>query len=235
MSIAGCECTHINQIADVVSGDYVCEDCGLVIDKFFLPSDRVEDEGKYLKHLSESDEFLAEMLEKLHLSGYVVGHVKKELNKKLGCRHKYSNLLTAQCLYRVLSKLDIPISSRNICAVSGFSSKKILAEAVKRKNRAGIYSESNSESDIICISIDNVVERLCGQLGISFRDCSLIKKSINIRYSGFNPNTVASSYIYMHCKKHLKKIKLKDICVVSGISCMSVHRFLKRNALSFRT
>jgi transcription initiation factor TFIIIB Brf1 subunit/transcription initiation factor TFIIB len=132
--------------------------------------------------------------------------------------------LLTKCLYKATAKLGLPVTARDLCAVSGFSSKKILNE--------WITNSSPVNSSIICISIDDILEKLCGKLEISFKDFTLIKKSIGVRYSGFNPATVASAYIYLYCRKNFKKISLKNICLISGISCMSVHRFIKKNDLS---
>lgn len=225
MDCESCECSHINQITDTNTGDFICTDCGLVIDRVFI----FPEKGKNSENAPIGDDFLAELLEKLHLSKNFASFVNSELSNgdRANAKAKHSHLSVAQSLYRAVSKLGLPITARDICAVSGFSSKKIQEESnsqLKKEN-----------SSIICISIDNILEKLCGMLCISFRDFTLIKKSVEIRYSGFNPATVASAYLYLYCKKNVKSIKLKDICTFSGISCMSVHRFIKKNDLSRRS
>jgi transcription initiation factor TFIIIB Brf1 subunit/transcription initiation factor TFIIB len=233
MSSSSCDCSHINQIDDVNSGDNVCTDCGTVLDKIFIFPDKDVNQERNFKNLSSNDEFLAEMLEKLHLPGYIAKHVYSELSNTRGPHYSYSNLSLTRGLYQTLAKLGVAISAKDLCAVSGFSSKKILNTSQVRENK--LPGSCNDTSEIVCLKIDDILERLCGKLGISYRDCTVIKKSVAVRYSGFNPNTVASAYIYLYCRKNLKKIKLKAICEVSGISCMSVHRFIKKNDLSFRT
>lgn len=207
----------------MASGDNICTDCGLVLDRIFIPSDK---DGKYSENFT-ADDFLSELLEKLHLSKNVASYVNSNLSTFDRASDRHSHLSIVRCLYRAAAKLGLPITARDICAVSGFSSKKILEES----------STTNKmmDSSIICISIDDILEKVCGKLCISFKDFTLIKKSVEVRYSGFNPSTVATAYIYLYCKKSLKNIKLKDICVISGISCMSVHRFIKKNDLSCRS
>ena len=232
MSISSCECSHINQIDDMSSGDYICTDCGVVLDKIFISTVRDVNKERNSKILSGNDEFLAEMLEKLHLSSYIANHVYSEILNSQGFQPNYSNLALARGLYQTLAKLGFAISAKDVCAVSGFPSKKILNVSA---NETKTPSSLNSISEIVCLKIDDILERLCGKLGIGYKEYTVIKKSVGVRYSGFNPTTVASSYIYLYCRKNLKKIKLKAICEVSGISCMSVHRFIKKNDLSFRS
>lgn len=221
MDSKGSECSHINQTIDMITGDNICIDCGLVLDKVYVFPHK---DGKNLENFFTDDDFLAELLEKLHLPKNVASYVNRELEGLNGANCKYSQLSIARCLYRAVAKLDMPITARDICAVSGFSSKKILNQPASHAQR--------ENSSIICISIDSILEKLCGNLSISFKDSTLIKKSVKVRYSGFNPATVAAAYVYLYCKKNLKNIKLKDICMISGISCMSVHRFIKKNDLS---
>lgn len=223
MDIESCECSHINQIADMASGDNICTDCGLVLDRIFISPDK---DRKYLEN-SPSDDFLTELLEKLHLPKNIASYVDSNLSTFDRASDRHSHLSIARCLYRAASKLGLPVTARDVCAVSGFSSKKILEESSAISKRG--------YSSVICISIDDILEKLCGKLAISFKDFTLIKKSVQVRYSGFNPATVATAYIYLYCKKSLKSIKLKDICAISGISCMSVHRFIKKNDLSRRS
>jgi transcription initiation factor TFIIIB Brf1 subunit/transcription initiation factor TFIIB len=221
MDSKSCECSHINQITDTTVGDHICIDCGLVIDRVFICSNKEKNSGNFA---IDDDDFLAELLEKLHLPKYVAAYVNTELSGIGKANARFTHLSVARCLYRASAKLSLPITARDICAVSGFSSKKILEESNTR-----IQGQNSS---IICISIDDILEKLCGRLCIGYKDFTLIKRSVKVRYSGFNPATVATAYIYLYCKKKLKSIKLKDICVISGISCMSVHRFIKKNDLS---
>lgn len=214
------------------SGDNICTDCGTVLDKIFISTDAITSKERNFKNLSGNDEFLAEMLEKLHLSSYIANHVYSELSSTQGFQLDYSNLALARGLYQTLAKLGFAISAKDVCAVSGFPSKKILNTGQVKETKTS--SSIRGASEIICLKIDDILERLCGKLGISYKEYTVIKKSVAVRYSGFNPATVASSYIYLYCRKNLKKIKLKAICEASGISCMSVHRFIKKNDLSFR-
>jgi len=218
------ECSHINQITDATAGDDICTDCGLVIGRIFIFPQK---EKNFRCFSIDEDNFLVELLEKLHLPKNIASYVNKELSRIGVCNARYTNLSVAQCLYRTAAKLGMPITARDICAVSGFSSKKILEES--------FTNIQEQDSNIICISIDDILEKLCSKLCICFKDFTLIKKSVKIRYSGFNPATVATAYIYLYCKKNLKSFKLKDICNISGISCMSVHRFIKKNDLSLRS
>lgn len=226
MSGQSSECSHLNQVTDMTCGDIICTDCGLVVDRVFTYSHVKVNED--LKIRESKNDFLAELLEKLHLPHFITAHVEAQLDAQVKIRAP-SNLLIAQCLYQALAKLNIPITSRDICSVSGFSSKNIQADScIKTANEKDV-------SNIVFLEIDDIIDRICGKLSLSYKDCTLIKNSVQVRYSGYNPSTVASSYIYLYCKQNKLKLKLKTICTVSGISCMSVHRFIKKHDLSFRS
>lgn len=223
MSLKNNECSHKNEITDTVSGDYICVDCGLILDRYFI-SNMVK--SSPLEVTTKEKEYVLEILSRLNLPSIISDKVLLQMQPNT----KKSEKEICRNLYKTLTELEIPFSVRDISAVSGISCKKILALG-KEANPKSCISPCN----IINIEVSDILERFCMKLGLGYQHYTLIKKSINHKNSGFSPITVASAFIYLYCRKHFKSIKLKQITEVTGISCMSVHRFLKKNDLSFRS
>jgi transcription initiation factor TFIIIB Brf1 subunit/transcription initiation factor TFIIB len=211
MSFKNHSCSIIYEIIDSRSGDYICTNCGLVLDKVYEFN---TPEKNYNKPDAFKD-YVLEILEKLNLPKYIYSYV--QLNMK---NQTNKEKLIINELYRVLSKLEIPFSRKDLEAVSGVKSKQIYASAPK------------NEDNMVVIDVKLVLERYCKKLELTYEDYSLIKNSIPEKNYGFNPTTIASAYIYMYCRKNKKSIKLKDITEVTGVTCMSVHRFMRKNGIS---
>ena len=82
------------------------------------------------------------------------------------------------------------------------------------------------------IRTEDLLERYCCQLSINFKKFTLIKEKIPQIDAGYNPSTIVSAYIYLFCKADKVKLTLKQISFVTGISCMSIQRYIKKNELS---
>lgn len=215
MSFRHGSCSNSYEVIDTRTGDYVCSGCGFVIDRYYeiIPTTQ-NDQRDY----GEVEGYLHEILEKLNLPKYIAAYVKLNMKDRA---NKEKHIINE--LYRVLPQLNIPFSRKDLEAVSGIESKIIYAAAPKNVD------------NMVVISVKDVLERYCRKLNLNFEEYSLIKKSIPDKNYGFNPATVASAYIYIYCKKNKKKIKLKEISEVTGVTCMSVHRFMRKNDLSCRT
>lgn len=211
MSFQNHSCSNSYEIIDSRSGDYICTECGLVLDKFYEIDEKLENSRKCYPN----QEYVFEVLEKLNLPGHIASYMQCNLN---GRTDKQRSIINE--LYRVLAMLKIPFSRKDLEAVSGVNSKQIFASAPKNTD------------NMVVIDVKDVLERYCSKLNLPYEDYSLIKDSIPEKNYGFNPATIASAYIYLHCKKKRKNIKLKDISEVTGVTCMSVHRFMRKNGIS---
>ena len=72
------------------------------------------------------------------------------------------------------------------------------------------------------------------KLNLNFKQFTLIKESIKDSNNGFNPSTIISAHIYRFCRLNKLNITLKQISCITGISCMSIQRHMKKNELSSR-
>ncbi|MDP2794752.1 MAG: hypothetical protein Q8O25_11865 [Sulfurisoma sp.] len=219
-------CSHTNEIIDARCGAIVCTECGLVIDAYY-ESDRCENKYIPTYNLPESAvNYIYEMIERLNIPSGILTFIFKKIKEKRD-GGKINETFLARCLYTTLCELGIPFSIKDICSVTGVNSSKI---SIERKTE-----EKTTSSSVVIINKEDILERACSKLSINYKNYTLIKESIVNKNNGFNPSTVISAYIYVFCKKNKIKISLKQISDVTGISCMSITRFIKKNDISPRT
>ena len=194
---------------DVASGDYICTLCGLVLDRFFeepqhTPSGNVDNCKNDASH-----NYISEILSKLNVPLSLSNTVYSKID---GNRLKDVDI--CQLIYDTLIERNIPFTLKEITSVSGISTKKI--------------KPTTSTTSICIIEEKKVLERCCSKLGLSYKDYTVIKKSLDEKIGGFGPSTVIAAQIYKFCKNNQIKLKLKHICEIVGVSTMSVHRYMRR-------
>lgn len=206
-------CSHEYEIINEREGDIVCGDCGLVIDKYYIQNDKIEKTEH--ENFFEKN-FVFEMLERLNVPKSFASYIFKNiLNTKI--KRKSETILSA-IIYNTLIELKIPFTMKDISGVTGISTKEIFKEE-KKKNK--------ESKNVVIIDWSEILERACSKLNLKYKDYTLIKEDVIKKNSGFNPSTVISAHIYLYCKEKNIKISLKEISTVTGISCMSIKRYIK--------
>jgi len=76
MSIQNHSCSNVHEIIDCRSGDYICTQCGLVLDKFYEIDEKPENTMKYYPF----QEYVYEVLEKLNLPSHIASYVRCGIN-----------------------------------------------------------------------------------------------------------------------------------------------------------
>lgn len=131
------------------------------------------------------------------------------------------------CLTTIASNLYL-----NINKTSSVSLKEIISAT--GANEKKLVKKTRGHTTILNKNI--LLEKYCSQLDINYKNYTLIKESIEkIQLSGHNPLTVIASAIYAFCKTKKLKISMKKVALTTGISCISIQRFLKhfKNELSY--
>jgi transcription initiation factor TFIIIB Brf1 subunit/transcription initiation factor TFIIB len=214
-------CSHENQLIDYRGGFVVCGECGVVIDNVFESYLRERDDV-FCELSGRETDFVKEMIERLNLPNSIFSHIaKKILEKKDG--KNVSESVMAHCLYITLADLGIPFTVNDVSSITGINHSKISKDK-KCKN-----------SSVVIIKTENILERACSKLNLNFKQFTLIKESIKDSNNGFNPSTIISAHIYRFCRTNKLNITLKQISSITGISCMSIQRYMKKNELSSRT
>jgi transcription initiation factor TFIIIB Brf1 subunit/transcription initiation factor TFIIB len=220
-------CSHKKQLVDYREGCVVCEECGLVTEAVFenenyLP-DKYDDEHCGLT--KKESEYIREMLERLNLPSANFPHIAEKILQKKNRGESVSEATMTHCFYLSLADMNIPFSVNDISSITGIKHSRIS----KDKNC--------KDSNIVIIKSEDILERACSKLNLNFKQYTLIKENISKTKSinGFNPSTVISAHIYFFCKQNNINITLKRVCSITGISCMSILRYMKKNELSSRT
>ncbi len=213
-------CDHKYEVIDQRQGDIVCYDCGLVIDKYYIVECDKEEENNDISTFGKN--FVFEMLSRLNVPKSYSSHVFKKISESKA--NKNSESFLSSIIYNTLIELNIPFTIKDIVGVTGISAKKIYKEEKKKK----------TNKNVVVIDCSDILERACSKLNLSYKDYTLIKEEISKSNTGFNPSTVISAHIYLYCKGKNVKILMKEISSITGISCMSIKRYIKKNACTQR-
>jgi transcription initiation factor TFIIIB Brf1 subunit/transcription initiation factor TFIIB len=209
-------CSHLNNVIDEREGSVVCTDCGLVLeDKFFKFYDSdlfSQDCGEDTSLKNEVKEILSKLqLPDVYCSS-IIQNFKKDLVEK-----KNKKELLAYVVYKTLNENNIPVSIKDISAISGFSD-------------INIYDRQESNKTIILQPCD-LLEKYCRYLNLDYKTYSVIKNNLPIQnLSGHNPLTIIAASIYSHCKQNNIKISMKKVASTVKISCVSIQRYLKNKS-----
>jgi len=202
-------CNHSSEVLDVSSGDYICTLCGLVTDRFFQEPHNSHSKNETISVNDQKHNFISEILSKLNVPLFLT----KDVYSKIDERH-VKDADICQLIYDTLIERQIPFTLKEIASVSGISTTKIRSSA--------------PTTSIHIIEEKKVLERCCSKLGLSYKDYTVIKSSLDKNVGGFSPSTLIAAHIYKYCKDNRIKLRLKQISEIVGVSTMSVHRYLRR-------
>lgn len=212
------DCQHEHEITDTRTGDVICSSCGLVLDLYYVngfeSNENFYDKVLTVHKFTSIYDYLCEMLERLNISKCYMTQISDLYTKRYkfySTENRY--ILLAYCCYQILNENNVAVSIKNISAVTGFSIEKI---------------SQMQETTCLNFDVESALEKYCNMLNLSFHDFSLIKENFLIlQLSGHNPLTLISAAIYRYCLKTGVQKSLKDICEVTGISKISVQRYMR--------
>lgn len=191
-------CLHINQVSDLHEGTMICTDCGLVLDQIFLND--VLDEKEIIE--KKQNCMYKEMLNRLNIS----------ISKDDDCEK--TNVTEIACKIYQNINCESAITLREVTSVTGVSSKAL--------NNA-------TKGSVTIVDKEILLDKYCCKLGIGFKHYTLIKELLQKQnISGHNPITIISSCIYLYCREKKLKISMKKISEITGISCISIQRYIKK-------
>lgn len=208
------DCSHFYEVTDERNGDIICTSCGLVLDVLYTNTHQSSNKfDEVILKKTDIVDYLSEMLSRLNAPFSCLSFIVDMFSKKtkhVSQKDKY--LFASYCCYQTLNDLGIMTSIKMISAVTGYTVEDL--------------SKMNDNNSVIKFDIHESLEKYCKLLNLSFHDFSLIKKTIPAQQSsGHNPLTIISAAINNYCENYNYKISLKDICNITGISKISVHRY----------
>lgn len=222
MSSSKIDCSHFNEIIDERNGDIICSDCGLCLDLVydFLNVKEIDYNHSEIDTISAGKflsvrEYILDLLERLNISNSYRHEIENVFIQRY---QKYSNskkyqLLTYLC-YEILNKHNIPISIKDVAKNSNFSIEEIYD------------MQENGDSIIMCV--EELLEKYCNLLNLSYYDFSVIKKKLPKKQTGHNPLTIVGSLIYAYCIDCKSYIDINEISSCLGISKISIQRYYKK-------
>lgn len=196
-------CEHKNQIIDDHEGTYVCLDCAKVLDTVFVSNfeDKEKVSEEYMLKDLNTNDVSNEISHRLNIPNFNVNNEKK-------------NIKSISNVYLNANRNNFTVTLREMSAVSGFSCKQIGKEI---------------KNTVTVLDLPTLLEKYCKLLEIDYKTYAVIKDNIyKHEQTGHNPLTVVASHIYIYMKSVKKKLSMKKICDIVGISSISIQRYLKK-------
>lgn len=194
-------CNHSNEVIDSHEGYIVCTDCGLVKDKYYADEKTFFNPPEENRH---SD--VVDILDKFNISEYYSKNVTLKIPQK--SRKSLQNL--ASEIYKTVNEDNSCLPLKTLMNVSRLKTRQIKS------------------NDIHILDIENILEKYTNHLGLDFKTYTLIKEKLSLYpNTGFQPLSLIGGVIYLHCYETKKKISMRKIASVLGISAISIQRFVK--------
>lgn len=190
-------CKHLNVVIDEHEGIYICTDCAHVISNYFIHDRIVNTEFQ----TSEKNNETLEILARLNLPDSFKDFISKQ-NESL--------VNNASNIYIKTNEKNSVVTLKEMSSITGIKPQKLA------KNMTNVINK------------ELLLEKYCTLLDLDFKSSTVIKENyLSKEISGHNPLTVVASAIYIYSKKEKKKLSMKKISDVFGISPISIQRYLK--------
>lgn len=209
-------CPHLNEVIDHHNGDYICSDCGLVLDKIYFSFHNNLYSQDWEQKINIIEE-IKDVLERLQVPSSFANMILTNFKIQCPTYDKITELkkrvLMGISIYEVLNENDIPVSIKDIAGVLQVTTEDMF----------------HYQKKPIAINWKEMLSKYCSLLGIAYPHYSVIKRRIkeNKILSGHNPITILGGYIYIYVKECKLKISLKQISETLNISGVSIQRYIK--------
>lgn len=195
------DCSHLNEIIDIHTGDIICFNCGLIKDVYYI-----ENKKNLYQINKENSSFVDNILDKFNITEYYSNDIKKKFIKSSNISVKK----IASEIYKTVNQDNSILPLKTVMNVSRLKTKDIKS------------------NNIHILDVNAILEKYTKLLNLDFRTYTLIKEKLH-QYSntGFQPLTLIGGVIYIYCNENKQKISMKKIAYVLGISPISIQRFVK--------
>ena len=227
-------CSHYETVDDYHTGDLICTSCGLVLQEklpFEFPINHNQEETKLASesavnsyHLMLIDFcFNASVPLKLATAAYeLYKQTRKDRDLTLITNNTRAHLFAS--MYVTLHNHGSSFTLREIAAHCNIDLRTLT-----RLTRTIYDQYMNIESYPLA---SNIIQRLCANLQIERKRTLQIFKNVQDFETkhclGLNPATVSAAFVHLYARSNMPDLTLKMICDMSGISTVSVKRFLNR-------
>jgi transcription initiation factor TFIIIB Brf1 subunit/transcription initiation factor TFIIB len=218
-------CAHAQTIEDDHTGDYICTECGLVLDCVYSSTYSSHVNTPTAKNLKIKN-FLQDVSANAHIPQcitlYAYNMVNKIEERKLQ-ENKKCNLhhLAAYCLYETLQRFEVPRKPEEIEYFTGIEKKHFI-----EIEKSEVFHETYTQ-----LRVDPTlhVEKYCKDLDLHYFDVNIIRSIVGNMYGmgSVSTNCLIAVVIHLFCKEMKRKITLKSICEKCCVSTASVHRIIR--------
>ncbi len=192
-------CAHLNETLDSHENYFVCTDCGLVKDIQY-----VYEKNPFYQFEQNHYSPVVNILDKFNISEYYSKELNSKTFKKRGIKYLASQI------YKTVNEDNSSLPLKSLMNVTKLKTNQIKS------------------NDIHILDIEKILEKYTTHLNLDFKTYTLIKEKIKLYLNtGFQPLSVIGGVIYLHCREHKKKLSMKTIASVLGISTISIQRFVK--------
>lgn len=217
-------CQHVRDITDQHEGTIICIDCGVVKDvvydiKFY--------EHSNFEKINSFDE-VENILDQLHIPRQYSEIINSSIyTKKKKARLSLKSLQKTSSIKKIVTAIYNNVNEKH--------SNLLLKDIT---NFSHLEPSQIRSKDILIVNVEEILERYTKKFDLDFKSTSAIKEKISqFNNTGYQPLTIIGGIIYLYHIEIKKKISMKKIATVLGISSISIQRFIKKtqNAISSRS
>ena len=221
-------CAHSNVIEDFSTGDVICTECGLVMDKILLDSYQPRGQEEFIHSASswsKCKSLTIDFVDSLNIGRNFVEEILKNVHVlQNSFPHSPLPLLIAVSFYGTLSENNcgFPLSMFENFVCSNSKDKKKMYKMIVALN------QSNSSSN----QPQNLIETILPGLVFSFCDIQTIKKNImnlECQHCSYNPLTVIASHTFLTLKELELSLTIESIATHVESSKNSICCFIDPN------
>ena len=211
-------CLHSNSLHDAHSGDILCTECGLVIDREYVIDVGLEPLGTIESKLSSS---INRYLCCMNLPNTYCNEIEKIIQTKFSCYKYCEEVKIIAALYLVLVNHSISFSLKYILHKFLRSQKHVRQCTFLVSTQPNFNQFQNDVSMIASSILEN--------LGYSYFDIKSIKRLISehkCENCSYSPITLVVANTYLYFKANNSPKSLLDLCNFTGITRNSVYNYL---------
>jgi len=209
-------CLHFSEVIDHHEGTIICVECGVVKDVIYESINISKDLDLKKDSLCQVKNFM----EQLHVPEKFSELVSNNLS-----RSKDMNSTMCNKRKRIISVKKLATEIYN--TVNSNNSHLLLKDVL---NFSHLSTHQIKSKDILLVNLSEIVERYTKKFNIEYKTYTVIKDKVEeFKNTGFQPLTIIGGVIYLHFLKDKKKISMRKISEILGISSISIQRFLKYN------
>ena len=219
-------CEHINVVDDDVSGDHICADCGLVLDRVykFQHLEKMEEIKSPPPPWSANDiaknMFYNDIIDRMFAKCHVVNeHVRKNVKRDVDSmmkRHKKICVesLVLACIYVNLIKQEVPRPIGDLCSETNIREKNVWHYVEK----SGSFYRPHL-----------MTECFLKPLNLSFKEVKEINRMVKLAETKcvFSPKTLIASCAYLYLRNNHRLLTCNQSTDRSRRFHLTINRFSK--------